>query len=153
MTLQMSCYTRIVRMDRKMLSFLHTVPLFYKALFLFRATIFLWYVCLSLHCVISISTSLWVAAHCSWSVHWEDNLARWHVVKDLTQWKDWQWTRIVKIAANKSKQTLMSPLWCCCGVPGGFTLTGISVSAPVYLVKQNEMKAAHLKRKMSSQAK
>ena len=37
----------------------------------------------------------------------------------------------------------MSRLWCCCcGVPGGFVLASISVSASVYLVKQNDMKAA-----------
>lgn len=48
----------------------------------------------------------------------------------------------------------MSLLWCCCELPGGFTLAGITVSASVYLVKQNDMKAAHLtrlKRKMFAQ--
>lgn len=51
---------------------------------------------------------------------------------------------LVKIAPKKA-ETLMRLLWCCCRFPGGFTLTGISVSALAYLVKQNELKAAHLK--------
>ena len=39
----------------------------------------------------------------------------------------------------------MSLLWCCRGVPGGFALSGISLSVSFYLVKQNDMKATHLK--------
>lgn len=37
----MSCNTRIVRPDGEVISFLHTVPLFYKAVFLFKAAIFM----------------------------------------------------------------------------------------------------------------
>lgn len=39
----------------------------------------------------------------------------------------------------------MSTVGCCCRVPGGFALRGVSVSASVYVVKQNDREAAHLK--------
>lgn len=45
----------------------------------------------------------------------------------------------------KANRDINEPLWCCCGVPGGFALAGISVSASVCLVKQNDTKAAYLK--------
>lgn len=39
----------------------------------------------------------------------------------------------------------MSTVRCCCRVPGGFALRGVSVSASVYVVKQSDREAAHLK--------
>lgn len=42
-------------------------------------------------------------------------------------------------------ETLMSTVGCCCRVPGGFALRGVSVSASVYVVKHSDREAAHLK--------
>lgn len=84
-----------------------TVPLLYKAGFLFQAVLVM-HVC---HSTVSFlfSSSLWAAAHCCWSVYKGAGLAWWQVVTDLTQWKELQWTRLVKIAPKKANGDINEP--------------------------------------------
>lgn len=95
MKLQKSCTSRLV-------------PLLYKAEFLFQAAILKMRVC---HSAVSFlfSSSLWAVAHCCWSVYEEAGWAWWQAVTDLTQWKQPQWTRLVKIAPKKANRDINEP--------------------------------------------
>lgn len=90
------------------LRFLHTVPLLYWAPFLFKA-IFMTCVFVTPLChscfPAAFASQLIVVDQCTGA-----GLARWQVVMDLTQWKDWWWTRLVKIAPMKANTDINEPL-------------------------------------------
>lgn len=153
MRLQMSCNTRVVRLEWEVLNSLHTVPLFFKAVFLFKAAVFF---CFFGDPCVCHSTSLSVVTRC-WSAYWDSWLSMQMACHRSDTMKRPAVDKTCK-NSTKRKQTerLMSPLWRCMRVPGGFALTGV-MCLHQHLVKQHYIKAAHLytiemeRSKMSSQ--
>ena len=81
MRLQMSCNTRIVRLDGEVSSFLQTALLFYKAWFLFKAASFVMCVFVTrlCHSYFPSAFELWliVVDQCTWELVWHgDRLSR-----------------------------------------------------------------------------
>lgn len=136
----MSCNTTIVRLEWEVLNFLHTVPLFFNSVFLFKAAVIFWALC------VCHSTSLWVAAHCCWSAHWDSRFSMQTACHGSDTIKRPAVDMTCKNSTKrKQTETLMSPLWRCSPRRLSAHRHHVSASASVYLVKQNYMKAAHLK--------